>query len=98
MKKLTPVAILAALIIWACGGKTSNEAESTPPPVYSGNTVMGITHKVKDYAAWLKVYMAKSDSNARVSLYVSPEDPTLVTAFLLTTSHEDAKKMATSEG
>ena len=93
MRKLTPLALLAALFMWACGGKPSNEAESTPPVVYSGNTGMGVTHKVTDYATWLKSYMAKSDSNARISLYVSPEDPNLVTVFMLTVSHEDGKKM-----
>ena len=97
MRKLFPLALIAAVIMWACGGKPSNEAESTPAPVYSGNTAMGVTHKVTDYATWLKSYMAKSDSNARISLYVSPEDPNLVTVFLLTVSTEDAKKMAGSE-
>jgi hypothetical protein len=95
MKKLSPVAIFVALILFACGGSPSTE-ESTPV-VYSGNTVVGVTHTVKDFAAWLKVYQAKSDSNSRVSLYVSPEDPNLVTVFELTVSHEDAKKMFASE-
>ncbi len=97
MRKLFPLALLAALIVWACGGNKSNEAESTPPVVYSGNTAIRVTHKVNDYPAWLKSYLAKSDSNARISLYVSPDDPNLVTVFMLTVSHEDAKKMAASE-
>ena len=96
MRKLFPLTLIAAVIMWACGGKTSNETASTPV-VYSGNTAMGVTHKVTDYATWLKAYMAKSDSNARISLYVSPEDPNLVTVFMLTVSHDDAKKMAASE-
>lgn len=81
-----------ALLLMQCGGNTSKET----PKVYSGATAVGITHSVKDYAAWLAVYKAKSDSEARVSLYVSPDDPNLVTVYMLTTSHADAKEMAAS--
>jgi hypothetical protein len=78
-----------------CGPKPSTEAP--PRPVYSGNTAIGITHSVNNYDEWLKVYKVKSDSDARLSIYVAPDDPNLVTVFMLTTNHDDAKKLGASE-
>jgi hypothetical protein len=95
-KALTGAAIVAvALVLANCGAKPSSEAP--PRPVYSGNTAVGVTHSVNNYDDWLKVYKAKTDSNARISIYVAPDDPNKVTVFMLTTNHDDAKKMGASD-
>jgi hypothetical protein len=87
--------VVVALALTNCGTKPSSE--SPPKAVYSGNTAIGIAHSVNNYDEWLKVYKNKSDSNARISIYVAPDDPKMVTVFLLTTNHDDAKKWAASE-
>ena len=95
-KAVTGASVLAlALILVNCGTRPSSE---TPPTVvYSGNTAIGIAHSVSNYDEWLKVYKAKSDSSARLSIYVAPDDPNMVTVFLLTTSNDDAKTWSLSE-
>lgn len=91
------LALVASLLI-NCGGKTGKDTKpETPPVVYSGTTGIGITHSVNNYADWLKVYLAKTDSNSRISIYTSPDDPNRVTVFMLSTSHADAKAMAASD-
>lgn len=92
------------LLINGCGkdGK-SRESEnaaafdSVKVPVYSGATAIGITHEVKNFDDWLKVYDAESDPQARISVYASPDDPNLVTVFELTKSHADAKNVFASD-
>ena len=94
MKKLTnPLSgLLLVFLLANCGSKISNEKV-----VYSGKTAMRITHWVKNYPDWLKVYKKVSDSNSLIGLYVSPDDPNLVTIYELSQSHEQAKKEFSSE-
>ncbi len=93
-----PWGCLCLLVMLSCGGKkaateSDNSAafDSVKAPVYSGNTAVGVTHEVKDYATWLKVYNSVSDPASRISIYASPDDPNLITVFALTKTHEDAK-------
>lgn len=81
------------LFLSGCGSKPSGQPET----VYTGKTAMRITHSVRNFSEWLKVYQEVSDSAARISLYVSPEDPNLVTVYEFSASHEDAKKKFSSE-
>lgn len=65
--------------------------DSVSMPSYSGNTVVGVTQSVRDYTQWRHVFDSVTDPAAVLSIYESPDDPTLVTVFELTHSHEDAK-------
>jgi hypothetical protein len=94
---------LCGLVLFSCGGeKTATEGEnsaafdSVKAPMYSGNTAVGVTHEVKDYGEWLKVYNNVSDPASRISVYASPDDPNLITVFALTKTHEDAKNAFSS--
>ena len=80
--------ILVMIVLAGCGGKPSKDRGV----VYSGNTAMRITHTVRDFSEWLKVYKELADTTALISMYVNPEDPNLVTVYELTTSHEEARK------
>src|SRR5712671_5127325 len=86
--------ILLLILVSGCGTKSSNESGTS----YSGKTAMRITHSVKDYAVWLKVYMEISDPASWVSTYVSPDDANLVTVYELTENHVEARKRFNSEG
>lgn len=86
--------ILAA----GCGGKNSTKQaensaafDSVKLPSYSGYTAVAVTHSVRDYGSWLKVYSEVSDPESRISVFASPDDPNLITVFELTKSHNDAK-------
>jgi hypothetical protein len=86
------------LLILGCGGgkKTDQSAnsaafDSVKVPFYSGNTAVAVTHEVKNFDDWYKVYTDESDPQARLSIFASPEDPNLITVFQLTRSHEEAK-------
>ncbi len=94
MKKLiNPLrGLLLVFLLANCGGKIANEKVA-----YSGKTAMRVTYWVKSYPEWLKVYKEVSDSNSWIGLYVSPDDPNLVTVYELTQSHEQAKKEFSSE-
>ncbi|HWA34334.1 MAG TPA: hypothetical protein VG737_09410 [Cyclobacteriaceae bacterium] len=95
---------LCLLVMLSCGGgeKANTDGEnsaafdSVKAPVYSGNTAVGVTHEVKDYAEWLKVYNNVSDPASRISIYASPDDPNLITVFALTKTHEDARNAFSS--
>ncbi len=93
-----------ALALIGCGGspKSSNKGnseafDSIQAPVYSGYTAVAVTHTVKDYQQWLKVYNADSDPQSRISVYASPDDPNLITVFQLTKSHNDAHNVFSSD-
>jgi hypothetical protein len=95
---------LCLLVMFSCGGEKSasegdNSAafDSVKAPVYSGNTAVAVTHTVKDYREWLKVYNNLSDPASRISIYASPDDPNLITVFQLTKSYEDAKNAFNSQ-
>src|SRR6185295_5744467 len=88
-----PSIILVMIVLAGCGTMPSSSTET----VYSGNTAMRITHSVRDFSEWLKVYNEVADSMALISLYVSPDDPNLVTVYELTASHEDARKKFDSD-
>lgn len=108
-KPLTPglpiICIFSLLIFTAgcSGGKKSNEAEnsiafdSIKIPSYSGNTAVAVTHEVKNFEDWYKVYSDESDPQSRLSIFASPDDPNLVTVFELTKSHVEAKNAFTSD-
>ena len=85
--------ILLTIVLAGCGGKPSENSDTK----YSGHTAMRITHAVRDFPAWLKVYKEVSDSASWISVYVSPDDPNLVTVYELTTSHAEARKKFSSE-
>lgn len=92
------------ILVAGCGGgKTSSQAEnsaafdSVKTPPYSGYTAVAVTHSVKDYHSWLKVYTDVSDPDSRLSVYASPDDPNLITVFELTKSHNDAKNSFSSD-
>ena len=92
--------ILAA----GCGGKNSTKQaensaafDSVKLPAYSGYTAVGVTHSVKDFGAWLKVYSEVSDPESRISVFASPDDPNLITVFELTKSHKDARTSFASD-
>jgi hypothetical protein len=97
---LPPVLLL---LMAACGGKQSNQAENSAAfdsvklPAYSGYTAVSVTHSVRDFNAWLKVYSNVSAPESRISVYASPDDPNLVTVFELTRSHKDAKNVFDSD-
>jgi len=88
-----PSIILVMIVLAGCGTMPSSSTET----VYSGKTAMRITHSVRDFSEWLKVYKEVSDSNSLISLYVSPENPNLVTVYEFTSSHEEARKKFDSE-
>ncbi len=108
-KPLTPglsIICIFSLFTFAagCSGeKKSNEAENSMAfdsikiPSYSGNTAVAVTHEVKNFQDWFKVYSDESDPQSRLSIFASPDDPNLVTVFELTKSHEDAKNAFTSD-
>jgi hypothetical protein len=97
---LPPLLFLVAL---ACGSERAKQAENSAAfdtvklPAYSGYTAVSVTHSVKDFNAWLKVYSNVSAPESRISVYASPDDPNLVTVFELTKSHKDAKNAFDSE-
>ncbi len=100
---LIPWICVCILVMSGCGGdKSANENDnstafdSVKAPVYSGNTAVAVTHEVKDYGEWLKVYNSTSDPASRLSIYASPDDPNLITVFALTKTHEDAKNVFNS--
>ncbi len=106
-KLITPVLSLLGpasllLIFTGCSKPTSRQAEnslafdSVKAPAYSGSTVVGVTHSVKNYEEWLKVYNEDSDPDSRISIYRSPDDPNLITVFELTKSHADARNLYAS--
>ena len=87
-----------------CGGGSSSKQENNSTafdtikvPVYSGNTAVAVTHEVKSFDAWYKVYTDESDPQSRLSIFASPDDPNLITVFELTKSHADAKNAFASE-
>jgi hypothetical protein len=95
---------LSALMLLGCGGKTKSNNEensaafdSITAPDYSGYTAVAVTHTVKDYHQWLKVYNDDSDPHSRLSVFASPDDPNLITVFELTKSHQDAKNTFSSD-
>ena len=94
---------IAAIAASCGGGKTSSQAEnsaafdSVKTPRYSGYTAVAVTHSVKDYHSWLKVYTDISDPDSRLSVFASPDDPNLITVFELTKSYSDAKNSFSSE-
>lgn len=110
MKKRTQASYLPAVffllsLMAGCGGKNStrqseNSAafDSVKLPAYSGYTAVAVTHSVRNYGSWLKVYSTVSNPESRISVYASPDDPNLITVFELTKSHKDAKSaFASSE-
>lgn len=94
---------LCLVIALGCGGKKSTEIDNSQAfdsvklSLFSGQTAVGVTHRVKDYEQWLAVYEQNSDPDARISVYASPDDANLVTVFQLTRSHEAARKDFDSE-
>lgn len=86
--------LLILVLIFSGCTKKSGWQETT---VYSGKTATRLTHWVRDYSNWYNVYREVSDSNAWIGVYVSPDDPNLVTVYELTSSHEDARKFFNSE-
>ena len=100
-----PPSVVILLIFTAgCGGKNSNQQaensaafDSVKLPSYSGYTAVSVTHSVKDFGSWLKVYTSISDPESRISVYASPDDPNLITVFELTKSHKDARHSFDSE-
>ncbi len=95
--------ILVVLAAGCGGGKTSPHEnnslafDSIELSAYSGYTAVAVTHPVKNYDLWLKVYTDVSDPNSRVSVYASPDDPNLITVFELTKSHKDARNSFASD-
>ena len=106
-KMASSISGLASLVMFilmvACGGKNSHQAENAAAfdsvrlGSYSGYTEVEMTHKVKDYKEWLKVYADRSDPDSRLSIFASPEDPNLITIFELTNSHEAARNAFSSQ-
>lgn len=102
---LSMISVISILILGAaCGrGNKGSEAEnsaafdSVKVPQYSGYTAVAVTHSVKDYHSWLKVYTDVSDPDSRLSVFASPDDPNLITVFQLTKSYTDAKNSFSSE-
>ena len=100
---LFPIIIGMMLVVGCGGGKSSSEAENSSAfdsvklPAYSGYTAVAVTHPVKNYDLWLKVYTDVSDPNSRLSIYASPDDPNLITVFELTKSHKDARNSFASD-
>jgi hypothetical protein len=95
---------LCLLMMFSCGGEkpatdsdNSQAFDSVKAPAYSGNTAVAVTHTVKDYGEWLKVYNKVSDPASRISIYASPDDPNLITVFALTKTHEAARNAFSSQ-
>lgn len=105
IQALSMISVISILILSAgCGSRNkSSEAQnsaafdSVKVPPYSGYTAVAVTHSVKDYHSWLKVYTDVSDPDSRLSVYASPDDPNLITVFELTKSYTDAKNSFSSE-
>ena len=102
LSMISVISLLAFVV--GCGGeKKSDQSEnsaafdSVKVPTYTGYTAVAVTHEVKNYDAWLKVYSDASDPQSRISIFASPDDPNLVTVFELTKSHEEAKNAFTSD-
>ena len=102
---LSIIFIFSMLVFTAgCGGGNSSKQENNSAafdtikvPVYSGNTVVAVTHEVKNFNDWYKVYSDESDPQSRLSIFASPDDPNLITVFELTKSHADAKNAFASD-
>lgn len=90
------------ILVVACGGNSPNQSKNSAAfdsvrlTAFSGYTAVAVTHEVGDYKTWLKAYTSLSNPDSRVSIYVSPEDPNLITIFELTKSHEEAKSVFAS--
>ncbi len=91
--------LVTIILISGCGrqkdsGREEDSAafDSVEMPAYSGNTAIGVTQSVKDFAQWKQVFDSVTDPAAVLSIFASPDDPQLVTVFELTHSHQDAKK------
>jgi hypothetical protein len=106
MNKLLTLAFALSLflLLIGCSGEnkthqSENSAafDSVKVSQYSGNTAIAVTHSVKDYDEWLKVYTDVSDPDSRLSVYASPDDANLITVFELTKSHTDAKNAFDSD-
>ncbi len=106
------MSIAVILFLSYCGGgKSSFDAESEDETTaetgmeeatesesaYSHKTVMRVVHEVEDYAKWNVGYQGKSDPAARISVYVNVDNPSEVTVFEFTKSHEDAMAFIQSE-
>lgn len=99
-----PGVFFLLILAGGCGGKNStNQAENSAAfdsvklPTYSGYTAVGVTHSVKDFGSWIKVYSEVSDPESRISVFASPDDPNLITVFELTKSHKDAQTSFASD-
>jgi hypothetical protein len=91
------VTLALLLVIWSCGGKSSDSTgkeaafDSARLNSYPGNTAVAITHEVKNFEEYSKAYKAISDPDSRISIFSSPEDPNLITVFELTKGHQEAR-------
>ena len=97
MQKLGIPAILLeglGILVLLAGCRANTSPENGPS--YSGTTAVSVTIFVNNFEDWLKAYKEYSDSDARINLYVSPDDPNLVTYYELTKSHADAKEFFSS--
>ncbi len=102
-KPSTPALLISGtltllLLLAGCSGENKSQQsensaafDSVKVPLYSGNTAVAVTHTVKNYNEWLKVYTDVSDPDSRLSIFASPDDPNLITVFELTKSHDDAR-------
>ncbi|HRI78345.1 MAG TPA: hypothetical protein PLR06_02320 [Cyclobacteriaceae bacterium] len=100
------IVVLFVILVFnaGCGGGNSTKQENNSTafdtikvPVYSGNTAVAVTHEVKSFDAWYRVYTDESDPQSRLSIFASPDDPNLITVFELTKSHADAKNAFASD-
>lgn len=95
--KMKRFAFIALMVAAACGGEKKTDAAADETSLdsvkvnYDGLTAVGVTHEVKNYDDWLRVYTDRSDPESRLSIFASPDDPNLVTVFQLTHGHKDAR-------
>lgn len=98
------MSVAVILFLSYCGGgkssydtETEEETAAESESAYSQKTVMGVVHEVEDFARWHAGYLEKSDSAARISVYVNVDNPNEVTVFEFTKSHEEATAFIQSD-
>jgi len=98
-------ACLCLLVMFSCGGEkaasegdNSQAFDSVKAPVYSGNTAVAVTHTVKDYAQWKRIFdedeKIRRDAGLELrAISTNAEDPSMVHIMFATNDVDRAKDL-----
>lgn len=91
------MALAFGVFLISCGGgyssgeEASNEEAGDSDVSTSIKTSVGVFHRVSDVDSWNAAYNELSDSEARIVVLTSNDDPNLLAVFEWTEGHEAAK-------